>query len=88
MNVVFDFGGVLFRWRPTELIARLLPERAADAPAAQALAADFFQSHDGDWGDFDRGSVEPDALAERIASLHRDQADDPASASGRGADLV
>ena len=67
MNVVFDFGGVLFHWRPPELLARLLPQRVPDAAAAQRLADDFFQGYAGDWGDFDRGTVEPGPLAERIA---------------------
>lgn len=67
MNIVFDFGGVLFHWRPPELLARLLPHRVPDADAAQRLVDDFFQGYGGDWGDFDRGSVEPGALAERIA---------------------
>ena len=39
MNIVFDFGGVLFRWQPHEFMARLLPERAPDAPSAHALVA-------------------------------------------------
>ena len=28
MNVVFDFGGVLFRWQPQEFMQRLLPRLA------------------------------------------------------------
>jgi putative hydrolase of the HAD superfamily len=67
MTVVFDFGGVLFNWRPPELLARLLPHRVPDEAAVQRLVADFFQGYSGDWGDFDRGSVEPGPLAERIA---------------------
>jgi len=67
MNVVFDFGGVLFNWRPTDLLARLLPQHAPDAETAQAFAQTFFQGYTGDWGEFDRGTVEPGPLAERIA---------------------
>lgn len=67
MNVVFDFGGVLFEWRPHEFIGRLLPAHAPHEAAARALAADFFQGYRGDWGEFDRGTVEPDALARLIA---------------------
>ena len=67
MNVVFDFAGVLFTWRPTELLARLLPQRAATPEAAQHWAGQIFQGYSGDWGDFDRGTVEPGPLAERIA---------------------
>ena len=68
MNVVFDFGGVLFRWQPHEFMARLLPARAATPAAAQALVAEFFEGFGGDWGEFDRGIVEADVLAERIAA--------------------
>ena len=67
MNIVFDFGGVLFHWQPHEFIARLLPQHAPDAPAAHALVGEFFQGYGGDWGEFDRGTVEPGPLAERIA---------------------
>jgi len=67
VNVVFDFGGVLFRWQPHEFMARLLPARAASPEAAQALVADFFESFGGDWGEFDRGTLHPGPLAERIA---------------------
>lgn len=68
MTVVFDFAGVLFHWKPPELLARLLPHRVPDEAAAQRLVADFFQGYSGDWGDFDRGTVEPGPLAERIAA--------------------
>ncbi|HNJ82042.1 MAG TPA: HAD family phosphatase [Piscinibacter sp.] len=68
MNVVFDFGGVLFNWRPPELLARTLPQHVHDAASAQRWVHDFFQGYGGDWGDFDRGNVEPEALAERIAA--------------------
>ena len=67
MTVVFDFAGVLFHWKPPELLARLLPHRVPDETAAQRLVADIFQGYEGDWGDFDRGTVEPGPLAERIA---------------------
>ena len=67
MTLVFDFGGVLFRWVPQELLAQLLPQRIGDAAAAQRWVDLFFQDYGGDWGDFDRGVVEPGPLAERIA---------------------
>lgn len=67
MNVVFDFGGVLFHWQPRQLLSRLLPEHAPDAAAADVLFDAFFEGYTGDWGDFDRGTVEPGPLAERIA---------------------
>lgn len=69
MNVVFDFGAVLFRWQPHDIVARLLPRHAPDAATASALAGEFFRSHEGgDWGEFDRGTVGPAALAERLAA--------------------
>jgi putative hydrolase of the HAD superfamily len=67
LNLVFDFGGVVFRWQPRQLLARLLPHRAATPQAAQALFDDFFEDYRGDWGEFDRGTIEPGPLAERIA---------------------
>lgn len=67
MNVVFDFAGVLFHWQPPELLSRLLPHRTPDAAAARRLVDDIFQGYAGDWGEFDRGTVEPGPLAERIA---------------------
>ncbi|MBK7531406.1 HAD-IA family hydrolase [Piscinibacter sp.] len=67
MNVVFDFAGVLFHWQPPELLSRLLPHRTPDEAAALRLVDDIFQGYTGDWGDFDRGTVEPGPLAERIA---------------------
>jgi putative hydrolase of the HAD superfamily len=67
LNIVFDFGGVLFTWQPHEFIARLLPERAGAPAAAHALVGEFFQGYGGDWGEFDRGTIAPGPLAERIA---------------------
>jgi putative hydrolase of the HAD superfamily len=67
MNVVFDFGGVLFRWQPHDFIPRLLPARAPTPEAARALVAEFFQGFGGDWAAFDRGLVGPEDLAHTIA---------------------
>jgi putative hydrolase of the HAD superfamily len=66
-NVVFDFGGVVFQWRPHEVLRRTLPHRAVDEAAAQQLVADFFQNYGGDWGRFDRGTIEIPELAPMIA---------------------
>ena len=62
--VVFDVGGVIVRWQPLQLMREHLPMVAADEAYAQV-----FQSWapGADWLEFDRGTVEPDALAERIA---------------------
>ena len=67
MNIVFDFGGVVFRWQPHEFMARLLPAHAPDAASAHALVASFFQGFGGAWGEFDRGTLDAGALAQRIA---------------------
>ncbi len=65
---VFDFGRVLFRWRPDVLLAQALPHRATDPAATRHWVGQVFQAYGGDWGDFDRGVVEPEALARRIAA--------------------
>jgi putative hydrolase of the HAD superfamily len=67
MHLVFDFGGVLFRWQPHEIVAGALPELAPTRVVADRLVADIFQGFDGDWGEFDRGVLAPGELAERIA---------------------
>ena len=76
MNVVFDFGGVLFRWQPRELLRRTMPHRATDDATAASLVDQIFQGYGGDWADFDRGTVEADELIGRIAArtgLGRDE---------------
>jgi putative hydrolase of the HAD superfamily len=64
MNVVFDLGGVVFRWQPHEFLPRLLPHRAGSEAAASALVKEFFGT---DWVDFDRGVVDEARLIHRIA---------------------
>ena len=66
MNLVFDFGGVLFRWTPHEFMQRLLPVRAPDEAAAERLTKQFFQGFTGDWAAFDRGTIGAPELAQRI----------------------
>ncbi len=66
-HIVFDFGGVVFQWRPAELLRRTLPQRAVDEAAAEQLVLDFFQNYEGDWGRFDRGTIEIPELAPLIA---------------------
>jgi len=67
MKLVFDFGGVLFRWRPLVVIQQCLPTRAVDQDSAAHWADQVFQSYGGDWGEFDRGTVTVPELVERIA---------------------
>ncbi|QAZ38854.1 HAD family phosphatase [Methylibium sp. Pch-M] len=68
--VVFDFGGVVFRWQPLALLRQVLPQHAADDSGARALAERIFQGFrlGSDWAEFDRGSLQADALAARIAA--------------------
>ena len=67
MKVVFDLGRVLLRWRPEQVLRLALPQRATDDTSAAHWAQQVFQSYGGDWGDFDRGTVTPADLVQRIA---------------------
>jgi putative hydrolase of the HAD superfamily len=67
-RLVFDFGRVVFRWEPGELLRQCLPQHVHDAASAAHWVAQVFESYGGDWGDYDRGVVTPQALAQRIAT--------------------
>ena len=69
MNFVFDLGGVVFNWQPLHLLQQALPHHAWDDVSAQDLSTRLFQGFapGSDWAAFDLGTVEPAALAERIA---------------------
>jgi putative hydrolase of the HAD superfamily len=67
MKLVFDFGGVLFQWRPPELLKREIPQRAHDDASAAHWVDAVFQGYEGDWGEFDRGTCDAPALVQRIA---------------------
>ncbi len=64
---VFDFGRVVFRWRPEVLVAETLPHRCAGPADAAHWVGQIFEAYGGDWQDFDRGTVEPAELARRIS---------------------
>lgn len=68
--VVFDFGGVVFRWQPLVLLQQVLPAHAGNEESARGLAERIFQGFrvGSDWAAFDRGSVTPEDLAARIAA--------------------
>jgi len=66
MNVVFDFGAVLFTWRPAELLRHQFPERATSEPLASELAQAVF-GH-ADWHQFDRGVLSINAVVTRTAA--------------------
>ena len=63
-TVVFDLGAVLLHWQPTEIVQHELPRLAPTLAAAQALCERMGAT----WTDFDRGTVEPSALAARLAT--------------------
>ena len=65
MNLVFDFGAVLFHWQPAQLVAGYFPDRAATPATAAQLARAVF-GHD-DWQEFDRGALTLDAVVVRTA---------------------
>lgn len=69
MAVVFDLGGVVFKWKPLELLQELFPDRVSDEVAAKKLAEQIFESFNpaSDWAQFDLGLIEPDALAAKIS---------------------
>jgi HAD superfamily hydrolase (TIGR01509 family) len=46
---------------------RLLPHLAKGEAATNELVAEFFQGYSGDWGEFDRGTVDEARLVQRIA---------------------
>lgn len=68
-RVVFDLGGVVFRWKPLELLPSLLPERMRSAGDAHHWMRQIFQGFEpgSDWAQFDLGLIDPVALARRIA---------------------
>jgi FMN phosphatase YigB (HAD superfamily) len=70
MKFVFDFGGVVFNWKPLVLLQQVLPHRAVDEASARDCAAAIFQGFHptSDWALFDQGGIEPEALAHRIAT--------------------
>ena len=65
MNIVFDFGAVLFAWQPAQLVAQHFPERAATPAQAQQLARAMFQH--ADWQGFDMGKIALDDVVRRTA---------------------
>lgn len=69
MNIVFDFGGVVFNWQPLQLLRTHLPRHAGDEASAKRLVVEFFQlfAPGGDWADFDLGLIDNQTVSERIA---------------------
>jgi len=67
-HIVFDFGRVLFRWRPEQLLAEQWPHRVPTAEAGAPFVAEFFQAYSGDWGAFDQGLIGQDEVVARISA--------------------
>ena len=65
MNVVFDFGAVLFNWQPGKLLLQTFPDRVATPQEAAKLSHQMFGHPD--WHDFDRGVLDMDAVIARTA---------------------
>lgn len=68
MAVVFDLGAVVFRWRPEVLLSNVLPHRAPTPAQAGPLVDAVFQAYTGDWGEFDRGTVDVPELVRRMST--------------------
>ncbi|MFG6488960.1 HAD family hydrolase [Roseateles sp. BYS78W] len=68
MKIVFDFGGVLFRWHPASFLARVWPHRVETLEQGAQLASVFFQNYGGDWGLFDQGLIGADEVVRRISA--------------------
>ena len=66
MNIVFDFGNVLFEWNPVRLIDDHFAQACA-SPAGSAALADTLINHQ-DWLDFDLGLLDAATVAERSAT--------------------
>lgn len=68
MKVVFDFAGVVFHWQPLATLRAAIPEHAIDDASADHWGRQIFTGWGGDWGDFDRGRLDAEALIERTAA--------------------
>lgn len=66
MNLVFDFGNVLFEWNPRQLIADHFPN-AATLQRDYLELANAMTDHD-DWRDFDAGRLSQLQVCERTAT--------------------
>lgn len=61
-NIVFDLAGVVFFWKPQELIEEIFPH----AEEQQLIAEKLFGHPD--WLELDRGTLDVDEASERAAS--------------------
>ena len=65
MNIVFDFGAVLFTWQPALLMQQTFPLQASTAEAARHLAHQVFAHPD--WHAFDQGLLDTEAVIAQTA---------------------
>lgn len=61
MNIVFDLGGVVFRWQPNEIIASVFHD-----PETQDLVMRQVIEHP-DWIELDRGTLAPEEAIDRAS---------------------
>jgi len=68
-DVVFDLGGVVFRWQPLRLLQQLFPHQVQNEAVAAEWANAIFQTFhpEADWSLFDLGLIEPEPLVQRMA---------------------
>ena len=64
LNLVFDFGAVLFAWQPRALVREYFPERTATEEATASLAHSIFAHPD--WQAFDAGTASMFETIERV----------------------
>jgi putative hydrolase of the HAD superfamily len=65
MNIVFDFGAVLFTWKPGALLLQTFPGQVHTLEQAAQLAHQVFGHPD--WHDFDSGVLDADVVIARTA---------------------
>jgi len=69
MDIIFDFGVVVFTWEPSRLIREAIPELMLRQPEADQAARDIFQGHnpEADWSAFDRVDIDSRQVISRIS---------------------
>jgi putative hydrolase of the HAD superfamily len=65
MNIIFDLGGVVVRWEPRAIVARVFD----DPEVCQRVYSEFLAHPD--WLELDRGTLTPDLAVSRAAQRTR-----------------
>ena len=70
MDIIFDFGVVVFTWEPGRLIRESLPELELSEDQALQAAKIIFQGHEpnADWSAFDRGTLQAQDVVSKIST--------------------